>query len=120
MFFLLVFGLASLGLAAFLIGEVATLARAPARGQLRRASSYGRPRQSLRPGPGELRERAVEPMKMGMAPRRPEAQPRMTVDKVSRRPDGRRRRPRDLPDDLPRQQGFFGIGGFVEECSSAA
>ena len=63
MFFLLVFALASLGLAAFLIGEVATLPARQREGNLRRASTYG---HSRRPSSGQgqesFRERAVEPM----------------------------------------------------------
>jgi tight adherence protein C len=86
MFFLLVFGLASLGLAAFLIGEVATLPARQREGNLRRASTYGRSRgRSSGQGQESFRERAVEPMKMGMAHAVLKLSPRMTVDKVSRK-----------------------------------
>jgi tight adherence protein C len=86
MFFLLVFGLASLGLAAFLIGEVATLPARQREGNLRRASNYGRSRRRSSGQTEEsFRERAVEPMKMGMAHAVLKLSPRMTVDKVSRR-----------------------------------
>jgi tight adherence protein C len=86
MIFLLVFGLASLGLAAYLIGEVATLPARQREGSLRRAATYGRRRKAA-PGRGEegFRERAVEPMKMGLAHAVLKLSPRMTVDKVSRR-----------------------------------
>ena len=86
MFFLLLFGLVSLGLAAFLIGEVATLPARQREGNLRRASSYGRRRRaSSGQGQESFRERAVEPMKMGLAHAVLKLSPRMSVDKVSRR-----------------------------------
>jgi tight adherence protein C len=86
MFFLLLFGLVSLGLAAFLIGEVATLPARQREGNLRRASSYGRHRRaSSGQGQESFRERAVEPMKMGLAHAVLKLSPRMSVDKVSRR-----------------------------------
>jgi len=86
MIFLLVFGLASLGLAAYLIGEVATLPARQREGSLRRAATYGRRRKAAS-GRGQegFRERAVEPMKMGLAHAVLKLSPRMTVDKVSRR-----------------------------------
>jgi tight adherence protein C len=86
MFFLLLFGLVSLGLAAFLIGEVATLPARQREGNLRRASSYGRHRRaSSGQGQESFRERAVEPMKMGLAHAVLKLSPRMSVDKVSRK-----------------------------------
>jgi tight adherence protein C len=86
MFFLLLFGLVSLGLAAFLIGEVATLPARQREGNLRRASNYGRHRRaSSGAGQESFRERAVEPMKMGLAHAVLKLSPRMSVDKVSRR-----------------------------------
>jgi tight adherence protein C len=86
MFFLLLFGLVSLRLAAFLIGEVATLPARQREGNLRRASSYGRHRRaSSGQGQESFRERAVEPMKMGLAHAVLKLSPRMSVDKVSRR-----------------------------------
>src|SRR5919109_1389045 len=86
MFFLLVFGLASLGLAAYLIGEVATLPARQREGNLRRASQYGQSRRSTSGQSQEcFRERAVEPMKMGLAHAVLKLSPRMSVDKVSRR-----------------------------------
>ena len=86
MIFILVFGLASLGLAAYLIGEVATLPARQREGSLRRAATYGRRRKAAS-GRGQegFRERAVEPMKMGLAHAVLKLSPRMTVDKVSRR-----------------------------------
>jgi tight adherence protein C len=86
MIFLLVFGLASLGLAAYLIGEVATLPARQREGSLRRAATYGhRRRPAAGQGQEGFRERAVEPVKMGLAHAVLKLSPRMTVDKVSRR-----------------------------------
>jgi tight adherence protein C len=86
MFFLLLFGLVSLGLAAFLIGEVATLPARQREGNLRRASNYGRHRRASSGQDQEsFRERAVEPMKMGLAHAVLKLSPRMSVDKVSRK-----------------------------------
>jgi tight adherence protein C len=86
MFFLLVFGLASLGLAAFLIGEVATLPARQREGNLRRAATYGRSRRpSGGAGQESFKERAVEPVKMGLAHAVLKLSPRMNVDKVSAR-----------------------------------
>jgi tight adherence protein C len=86
MIFLLVFGLASLGLAAYLIGEVATLPARQREGSLRRAATYGH-RRGPASGHGQegFRERALEPMKMGLAHGVLKLSPRMSVDKVSRR-----------------------------------
>jgi tight adherence protein C len=86
MIFLLVFALASLGLAAYLIGEVATLPARQREGSLRRAATYGhRRRPTSGPGQEGFRERALEPMRMGLAHAVLKLSPRMNVDKVSRR-----------------------------------
>ena len=86
MIFLLVFALASLGLAAYLIGEVATLPARQREGSLRRAATYGhRRRPTSGPGQEGFRERALEPMKMGLAHAVLKLSPRMSVDKISRR-----------------------------------
>src|SRR5215211_2695874 len=114
MFFLLVFGLASLGLAAFLIGEVATLPARQREGSLRRASSYGRSRgKTSGQGQESFRERAVEPMKMGMAHAVLKLSPRMTVDKVSRRLMGAGVGRAFSPTSFLASKAFLGVGGFV-------
>jgi tight adherence protein C len=114
MFFLLVFGLASLGLAAFLIGEVATLPARQREGNLRRASNYGARR---RPAGGQgqegFRERAVEPMKMGLAHAVLKLSPRMTVDKVSRRLMGAGVGRTFTPTTFLASKALFAVGGFV-------
>jgi tight adherence protein C len=114
MFFLLVFGLASLGLAAFLIGEVATLPARQREGNLRRASTYGRSRrQASGQGQESFRERAVEPMKLGMAHAVLKLSPRMTVDKVSRRLMGAGVGRALSPTSFLAGKALFGVLGFV-------
>jgi tight adherence protein C len=114
MFFLLVFALASLGLAAFLIGEVATLPARQREGNLRRASNYGRARgRASVQGQESFRERAVEPMKMGMAHAVLKLSPRMTVDKVSRRLMGAGVGRTISPTSFLASKALFGVGGFV-------
>jgi tight adherence protein C len=114
MFFLLVFGLASLGLAAFLIGEAATLPARQREGNLRRASNYGRSRgKASGQGQEGFRERAVEPMKMGMAHAVLKLSPRMTVDKVSRRLMGAGVGRAFSPTTFLASKALLGVGGFA-------
>jgi tight adherence protein C len=114
MFFLLVFGLASLGLAAFLIGEVATLPARQREGNLRRASTYGRSRgKASGQGQESFRDRAVEPMKMGMAHAVLKLSPRMTVDKVSRKLMGAGVGRAITPTSFLASKALFAVLGFV-------
>jgi tight adherence protein C len=114
MIFLLVFGLASLGLAAYLIGEVATLPARQREGSLRRATQYGRSRRaSTGPAQEGFRERAVEPMKMSMAHAVLKLSPRMTVDKVSRRLMGAGVGRAISPTSFLASKALFGVLGFV-------
>jgi tight adherence protein C len=114
MIFLLAFGLASLGLAAFLIGEVATLPARQREGSLRRASTYGhRRRPTSGQGQEGFRERAVEPMKMGLAHAVLKLSPRMSVDKVSRRLMGAGVGRTLTPTTFLAGKALFAVGGFV-------
>jgi tight adherence protein C len=114
MFFLLVFGLASLGLAAFLIGEVATLPARQREGNLRRASNYGARRRANSGQSQEgFRERAVEPMKMGLAHAVLKLSPRISVDKVSRRLMGAGVGRTLTPTTFLASKALFAVGGFV-------
>ena len=114
MIFLLVFGLASLGLAAFLIGEVATLPARQREGSLRRAATYGhRRRPASRQGQEGFRERAVEPMKMGLAHAVLKLSPRMSVDKVSRRLMGAGVGRAFSPTSFLASKAVFAILGFL-------
>jgi tight adherence protein C len=114
MIFLLVFGLASLGLAAYLIGEVATLPARQREGSLRRAATYGHRRRPVS-GHGQegFRERAVEPMKMGLAHAVLKLSPRMTVDKVSRRLMGAGVGRAFSPTSFLASKAVFAILGFL-------
>jgi tight adherence protein C len=114
MIFLLVFGLASLGLAAYLIGEVATLPARQREGSLRRAATYGH-RRGPTSGQGQegFRERAVEPMKMGLAHAVLKLSPRMTVDKVSRRLMGAGVGRAFSPTSFLASKAVFAILGFL-------
>jgi len=114
MIFLLVFGLASLGLAAYLIGEVATLPARQREGSLRRAATYGHRRRAA-PGQSRegFRERAVEPMKMGLAHAVLKLSPRMTVDKVSRRLMGAGVGRAFSPTSFLASKAVFAILGFL-------
>jgi tight adherence protein C len=114
MIFLLVFGLASLGLAAFLIGEVATLPARQREGSLRRAATYGhRRRPTSGQGQEGFRERAVEPMKMGLAHFVLKLSPRMSVDKVSRRLMGAGVGRTISPTSFLASKALLSVGGFV-------
>src|ERR671931_1025886 len=114
MFFLLVFGLASLGLAAYLVGEVATLPARQREGNLRRAAQYGRSRRAAA-GPSQegFRERAVEPMKMGLAHAVLKLSPRMSVDKVSRRLMGAGVGRAISPTSYLASKAIFAVLGFI-------
>ena len=114
MIFLLVFGLASLGLAAYLIGEVATLPARQREGSLRRAATYGH-RRGPASGHGQegFRERALEPMKMGLAHGVLKLSPRMSVDKVSRRLMGAGVGRAFSPTTFLASKAVFAICGFV-------
>src|SRR6266545_4500821 len=118
MIFLLVFGLASLGLAAYLIGEVATLPARQREGSLRRAATYGHRRRAA-PGQSQegFRERAVEPMKMGLAHAVLKLSPRMTVDKVSRRLMGAGVGRAFSPTSFLASKAVFAILGFLGKGS---
>jgi tight adherence protein C len=112
MFFLLVFGLASLGLAAFLIGEVATLPARQREGSLRRATTYGHSRRAAGGHQESFRDRAVEPMKMGLAHAVLKLSPRMSVDKVSRRLMGAGVGRTLTPTSFLAAKALFAVGGF--------
>jgi tight adherence protein C len=81
---LLIIGIASLGLAAFVVGEVATLPARERDGALRRAATYGRSRaKTISFGGDGFRERAVDPLKTSLARAVLSMSPKSTVDSVS-------------------------------------
>jgi tight adherence protein C len=86
MVLVLVFAIASLGLAVFLIGEAATLPARERHGSIRRAASYGKSRRPTGGRPEEtFGNRVVEPLKMGLAQGVLKVNPRLTVDAVHAR-----------------------------------
>ncbi len=87
MVFVLIFAIASLALAVFLIGEAATLPARERSGSIRRAATYGKSRRPSRPA-GRRRPSANaswSPLKLGLAHGVLKVNPRLTVDSVSAR-----------------------------------
>jgi tight adherence protein C len=81
---MLLLGIVSLGLAAFLVGEVATLPARERAGSLRRATSYGRSRgRSSLPGQENFRRRAVEPLLTGLARGVLRLNPKASVESIT-------------------------------------
>jgi tight adherence protein C len=86
MVFILLFAIASLGLAVFLIGEAATLPARERHGSIRRAATYGKSRRASSGRREEsFGDRVVEPLKMGLAQVVLKINPRMSVDSVTAR-----------------------------------
>jgi tight adherence protein C len=83
---ILLFAIAALGAAVFLIGEAATQPARQRHGSIRRAANYGKSRR-VTSGRAEesFGDRVVEPLKMGLAQGVLKVSPRMTVDAVSAR-----------------------------------
>src|SRR3954469_16123459 len=83
---ILLFAIAALGAAVFLIGEAATLPARERYGSIRRAPNYGKPRRPTSGRPQEtFGDRVVEPLKLGLAQGVLKVNPRMSVDSVSAR-----------------------------------
>ena len=83
---ILLFAIAALGAAVFLIGEAATLPARERHGSIRRAANYGKSRRASTGRPEEsFGNRVVEPLKMGLAQGVLKISPRMTADAVSAR-----------------------------------
>jgi len=82
---LLVLALASLALAVYLVGEVATLPARQRQGSIRRAANYGRSRRPVNPFAvhGNFRERAIAPAATALARAVLHVSPKSTVDSVN-------------------------------------
>ena len=82
---LLLLALASLGLAAYLVTEVATLPARQRQGAIRRAATYGSKPTSINPfaAGGSFRERALGPMSTSLARAVLRVNPRTTVDSIN-------------------------------------
>src|SRR5436190_20339120 len=85
MFLLLLLGIASFALAAFLLGEVATLPSRQREGSIRRAANYGEARR--RPVGGlqqeSFRDRALMPAQTALARVVLRLNPKTTVESIS-------------------------------------
>ena len=111
---LLFLGLALLAGAAYFACEVATLPARERHQSVRRAATYGaRRRPSSGQGQDSFRERAVEPMKMGLAHAVLKLSPRMSVDKVSRRLMGAGVGRTISPTSFLASKALLAVGGFV-------
>jgi tight adherence protein C len=82
---LLVLALASLGLAVYLLGEVATLPARQRQGSIRRAANYGRSRRLVNPfaQTAGFRERAMGPAATSLARVVLRLSPKSTVDSIN-------------------------------------
>jgi tight adherence protein C len=82
---LLVLALASLGLAVYLLGEVATLPARQRQGSIRRAATYGESRRPINPFAAQagFRERAVGPAATALARGVLRISPKSTVDSIN-------------------------------------
>ena len=110
----------SLALAVYLVGEVVTLPTRERVGAIRRAANYG----ASRGGPvfgstqGNFRERAVAPMKTGLAQAVLRMNPKASVDSVNRKLLGAGMGRRISPTGFLASKGLFAglgvlAGGFV-------
>jgi tight adherence protein C len=81
----LLLGIASLGLAVFLVSEVATLPLRQREGSIRRAARYGEARRRVndRPNAQSFRDRALVPMSTGLARFVLRINPRATIDSIN-------------------------------------
>ena len=81
---ILLLGVATLGLAAFLVAEVVTFPARQRAGALRRAANYGRARSRVPlPGQEDFRRRALQPFLVSLARAVLRVSPRATVESVS-------------------------------------
>jgi tight adherence protein C len=80
---LLILGVASLGFAAFLIGELATAPARERHGSLRRAASYGHSRTRINAGQEDFRQRALVPVMTGLARASLRLNPKATVESIT-------------------------------------
>jgi tight adherence protein C len=82
---LLILALASLALAVYLVGEVATLPARQRQGSIKRAANYGRSQTPTSPFAGRtsFRERAVGPAATGLARAVLRLSPKSTVDSIN-------------------------------------
>src|ERR687892_1850674 len=111
---LLVFGLAFLGLAVFLVSEVATQPARERHGSIRRAATYGkmRRRTSIQ-AQGSFGERVLDPLKMSLAKAVLKANPRSSVAVVSTRLMGAGLGRKVAPTTFLAAKGVGAVGGLL-------
>ncbi len=111
---LLAFGLAFLGLAVFLVSEVATQPARERHGSIRRAANYGKNRRSTSIQAHEgFGERVLEPLKMNLAKGVLKANPRASVAAVSTRLMGAGLGRKISPTTFLAGKGIGAVGGFL-------
>jgi tight adherence protein C len=111
---LLVFGLAFLGLAVFLVSEVATQPARERHGSIRRAANYGKARRpSSIQAQESFGERVLDPLKMGLAKAVLKANPRSSVAGVSTRLMGAGLGRKVSPTTFLAAKGVGGVGGLL-------
>jgi tight adherence protein C len=112
----LILGIASLGLAVFLVGEVATLPARQRAGSIRRAASYGARRRLVECNPGEaagFRERALGPFATNVARGVLRLTPRSTIDSINTRLLAAGLGRRLSPTAYLAAKGILAVGGFM-------
>jgi tight adherence protein C len=111
---LLVFGLAFLGLAVFLVSEVATQPARERHGSIRRAATYGKMRRrSSIQAQGSFGERVLDPLKMSLAKAVLKANPRSSVAVVSTRLMGAGLGRKVAPTTFLAAKGVGAVGGLL-------
>jgi tight adherence protein C len=119
---LLILAVASLGIAVFLIGEVATLPARQRQGSIRRAATYGQSRRSVNPlaAQGTFRERALQPLTTGLARAVLRANPKATVDSINMKLLGAGLGRKISPTTYLAAKAVAGAGGLAVGVSGAA
>jgi tight adherence protein C len=111
---ILVFGLAFLGLAVFLVSEVATQPARERHGSIRRAANYGKTRRpSSIQAQESFGERVLDPLKMGLAKAVLKANPRSSVAGVSTRLMGAGLGRKVSPTTFLAAKGVGAVGGLL-------
>ena len=110
---LLVFALAALGGAMFLLSEVVSLPLRERETSMRRAATYGRTERTQTEGGESLRERALVPLKNKVAGVVLRLNPKWTMEQVSVRLLTAGVSRRISPTGFLAAKGLFGIGGLV-------
>jgi tight adherence protein C len=112
----LILGIASLGLAVYLVGEVATLPARQRAGSIRRAATYGAHRPPAERSPreaGGFRERALGPFATSLARGVLRLTPRSTIDSINARLLAAGLGREVSPTAYLAAKGILAVGGFM-------